>query len=138
MDLSVNETQLNDLWISLSLLWLKHCVIYIVLMNYFLLCFYVYLYVTIYHQICQLMDNIPWTQASDDYDINYNRMVKLWNSTRVCHQRYCMEVLTNIYLQYGKVGYLIMFSGHRSMVQKWNGQHLSCFYLQTNIDWSWK
>ena len=29
-------------------------------------------------------------------------MVKLCNSTRVCHQRYCMEMLTNVYLQYGK------------------------------------
>ena len=39
------------------------------------------------------MENIRQTQASDEHEheINGNRMVKLCNSTRVCHQRYCME-----------------------------------------------
>ena len=70
-----------------------------------------------HHLIC-LMENIPQTQASGEHKINCNRMVKLCNLLRVCHQCYCMEMLTNIYLEYGKVGYLIMslLSGHRSMV----------------------
>ena len=84
------------------------------------LCPFVFLCLAIrhhHHLICQLMETIRQTQASDEHEINRNRMVKLFNSKRVCHQRYYMEMLTNVYLQYGEVGYLLMslLLGHGSM-----------------------
>ena len=70
------------------------------------LCPFVFLCLPIrhhHHLICQHMENIWQIQASDEHEINRNRMVKLCNSARVCHQLYCIEMLINVYLQYGEV-----------------------------------
>ena len=83
------------------------------------------------------METTRQTQASDENEINRNRMVKLCNSTRVCHQRYCMEMLTNIYLQCGEVGYLIMslLSGHGSMAskKKWSASFMFLWTDQSRM-----
>ena len=56
------------------------------------LCPLVFSYLLIRHHhdlICQLMGTIRQTQASDEHEIDRNRMVKLCNSRRVCH---CKEI----------------------------------------------
>ena len=104
-------SQLNELWVSLSLLWL--CI------NE--LCPFVFLYLPITPPSFDLSTYGNYrtneSNASDEHEMNQIRMVKLCNSAKVCHQRYCMEMLTKVYLEYGEVGYLIMLllSGHGSM-----------------------
>ena len=72
------------------------------------LCPLVFSYLLIRHHhdlICQLMGTIRQTQASDEHEINRNRMVKLCNSTRVCH---CKEIAWKCWrtytYKYGEVG----------------------------------
>ena len=130
-------SRLNELLVSWSLVWQKHCVIYFVLMNYVLWYFYVYQYVTI--NIWSV--NLWTTFDKHKHLMNTKSIVTGWWSYAT-QQGSVINIITwkcwpirILTIWWSGVTDNVAAVGPRIYGVK-DDQHFSCSYQQTNQDWS--